>query len=120
MFLILPITCNCGSSNQNQGQDRPVLLSNITLFVLVICIPEIVAGQVGISGHLTIGNHVTLGPQSGIISSIPDGKTMIGSLPMEDKAFFKTQAIMRRLPEMYRELNALRKEVNELKKSKTQ
>ena len=80
----------------------------------------VIAGQVGISGHLTIGNHVTLGPQSGIISSIPDGKTMIGSLPMEDKAFFKTQAIMRRLPEMYRELNALRKEVNELKKSKTQ
>ncbi len=75
----------------------------------------VIAGQVGISGHLTIGNHVTLGPQSGIISSIPDGKTMIGSLPMEDKAFFKMQAIMRRLPDMYRELNALRKELDELK-----
>ena len=75
----------------------------------------VIAGQVGISGHLTIGNHVTLGPQSGIISSIPDGKTMIGSLPMEDKAFFKMQAIMRRLPDIYRELNALRKELDELK-----
>ena len=75
----------------------------------------VIAGKVGISGHLTIGNHVTLGPQSGIISSIPDGKTMIGSLPMEDKAFFKMQAIMRRLPDMYRELNALRKELDELK-----
>ena len=75
----------------------------------------VIAGQVGISGHLTIGNHVTLGPQSGIISSIPDGQNMIGSLPMEDKAFFKMQAIMRRLPDMYRELNALRKELDELK-----
>ena len=80
----------------------------------------VIAGQVGISGHLSIGNHVTLGPQSGIISSIPDGKTMMGSLPMEDKSFFKVQAIMRRLPDMYRELNALRKELNELKKDKTE
>jgi UDP-3-O-[3-hydroxymyristoyl] glucosamine N-acyltransferase len=75
----------------------------------------VIAGQVGISGHLTIGNHVTLGPQSGIISSIPDGKTMMGTLPIEDKGWFKVQAIMKRLPDMYRELNALRKELNELK-----
>lgn len=75
----------------------------------------VIAGQVGISGHLTIGNHVTLGPQSGIISSIPDGKTMMGTLPIEDKGWFKMQAIMRRLPDMYRELNALRKELDELK-----
>ena len=80
----------------------------------------VIAGQVGISGHLTIGNHVTLGPQSGIISSIPDGKTMMGTLPIEDKGWFKVQAIMKRLPDMYRELNALRKELDELKKDKTQ
>ncbi|MBO7601738.1 MAG: UDP-3-O-(3-hydroxymyristoyl)glucosamine N-acyltransferase [Bacteroidaceae bacterium] len=80
----------------------------------------VIAGQVGISGHLTVGNHVTLGPQTGIISSIPDGKTMMGTLPIEDKGWFKVQAVMKRLPDMYRELNALRKELDELKKGKTQ
>ena len=76
----------------------------------------VLACQVGISGHITIGNHVTLGPQSGVISSIKDNKTMMGSLPIEDKGWFKVQAIIRRLPEMYQEMNALRKEINELKK----
>ena len=80
----------------------------------------VIAGQVGISGHLTIGNHVTLGPQSGVISSIPDDKTMMGSLPLEDKGWFKVQAVMKKLPDMYRELNALRKELNELKKDNPQ
>jgi len=80
----------------------------------------VMAGQVGISGHLKIGNHVTLGPQSGAISSIPDGKTAMGTLPIEDKGWFKVQVLLKKLPDMYRELNALRKELDELKKDKTQ
>lgn len=75
----------------------------------------VIAGQVGITGHLTVGNHVILGPQSGIISSIKDGSRLIGSPPMEEKPFFKSQAVLRKLPDMYRELNALRKELDELK-----
>lgn len=78
----------------------------------------VIAGQVGITGHLTVGNHVILGPQSGIISSIKDGSRLIGSPPMEEKPFFKSQAVLRKLPDMYRELNALRKELDELKKNK--
>ena len=76
----------------------------------------VIAGQVGITGHLTVGNHVILGPQAGVISSIKDGSRLIGSPPMEEKPFFKSQAVMRKLPDMYRELNALRKELDELKK----
>ncbi|MCR4765310.1 MAG: UDP-3-O-(3-hydroxymyristoyl)glucosamine N-acyltransferase [Bacteroidaceae bacterium] len=79
----------------------------------------VIAGQVGISGHLNIGNHVTLGPKTGILSSIQDGKTLIGSLPAEGKAWFRQQALVKKLPDMYRELNALRKELDELKKDKT-
>ena len=75
----------------------------------------VIAGQVGITGHLTVGNHVILGPQSGIISSIKDNSRLIGSPPMEEKPFFKSQAVLRKLPDMYRELNALRKELDELK-----
>ena len=78
----------------------------------------VIAGQVGITGHLTVGNHVILGPQSGIISSIKDNSRLIGSPPMEEKPFFKSQTVLRKLPDMYRELNALRKELDELKKNK--
>ena len=79
-------------------------------------------GQVGISGHITIGNKVMLGAQSGVPSSLKDGQQLIGSPPMEMKPFFRSQAIFRKLPDMYKEqnemakeLNALRKEIEELK-----
>lgn len=73
-------------------------------------------GQVGIAGHIRIGDKVNLGAQSGVPGSIKDGQQLIGTPPMEMKPYFKAQAVFRRLPEMYAELNALRKEVEELKK----
>lgn len=75
-------------------------------------------GQVGIAGHIRIGDKVNLGAQSGVPGSIKDGQQLIGTPPMEMKPYFKAQAVFRRLPEMYAELNALRKEVEELKKEK--
>ena len=73
-------------------------------------------GQVGIAGHIRIGNKVNLGAQSGVPGNIKDGQQLIGTPPMEIKPYFKAQAVFRRLPEMYAELNALRKEIEELKK----
>ena len=75
-------------------------------------------GQVGISGHITIGNKVMLGAQSGVPGSIKDGQQLIGTPPMEMRSYFKSQAIFRRLPEMYNEINNLRKEIEELKANK--
>lgn len=72
-------------------------------------------GQVGIAGHIHIGNKVDLGAQSGVPGSLKDGSRLIGTPPMELKPYFKSQAIFRKLPDMYFELNALRKELNELK-----
>ena len=74
-------------------------------------------GQVGIAGHIRIGDKVNLGAQSGVPGSIKEGQQLIGTPPMEMKPYFKAQAVFRRLPEMYAELNALRKEVEELKKT---
>lgn len=73
-------------------------------------------GQVGLAGHIRIGNKVSLGAQSGVPSNIKDGSQLIGSPPMDMKTFFKSSVIHRRLPDMYTELTALRKELNELKK----
>ena len=75
-------------------------------------------GQVGIAGHITIGNKVMLGAQSGVPGSIKDGQQLIGTPPMEMRSYFKSQAIFRRLPEMYNEINKLRKEIEELKANK--
>ena len=74
-------------------------------------------GQVGIAGHISVGDHVSLGAQSGVPSSIESNQTLIGTPPMNTRAYFKSQVIFQRLPEMYKELQALRKEVEELKKS---
>ena len=76
-------------------------------------------GQVGLAGHITIGDHVNLGAQSGVPGSIKPNQTLIGTPPMEPTPFFKSQAIFRRLPDMYKELNALRKEIEELKNHKS-
>ena len=75
-------------------------------------------GQVGLAGHITIGDHVNLGAQSGVPSSIKPNQTLIGTPPMEPTPYFKSQAIFRKLPDMYKELNALRKELEELKNKK--
>lgn len=75
-------------------------------------------GQVGLAGHITIGDHVNLGAQSGVPSSIKPNQTLIGTPPMEPTPYFKSQAIFRKLPDMYKEFNALRKELEELKNKK--
>lgn len=75
-------------------------------------------GQVGIAGHITIGNKVFLGAQSGVPSSLKDNQTLIGTPPMEKLPYFKSQAIFQKLPDLYKQIQKLQKEVEELKKTK--
>lgn len=73
-------------------------------------------GQVGIAGHITIGNKVFLGAQSGVPGNLKDNQALIGTPPMDQRSYFKSQAIFRKLPEIYKKLNELQKEVEELRK----
>ena len=76
-----------------------------------------VGGQAGFSGHITVADHTIVGAQSGVIGNTKgDGQQLIGAPAIDPKVFFKAQAVMKRLPDMYRELSALRKEVEELKR----
>ena len=75
-------------------------------------------GQVGIAGHITIGNKVFLGAQSGVPSSLKDNQTLIGTPPMEKLPYFKSQAIFKKLPDLYKQKKKKKKEVDELKKLK--
>lgn len=76
-----------------------------------------VGGQAGFSGHITIADKTFIGAQSGVISNTKgNGERAIGAPAIDPKVFFKAQAVMKRLPDMYKELGALRKEIEELKK----
>ncbi|MBP3845687.1 MAG: UDP-3-O-(3-hydroxymyristoyl)glucosamine N-acyltransferase [Prevotella sp.] len=78
-----------------------------------------VGGQAGFSGHITIADKTFVGAQSGVISNTKgNGEQLIGAPAIDPKVFFKAQAVMKKLPDMYRELGALRKEIEELKKNK--
>jgi UDP-3-O-[3-hydroxymyristoyl] glucosamine N-acyltransferase len=78
-----------------------------------------VGGQAGFSGHITIADKTFIGAQSGVISNTKgNGEQLIGAPAIDPKVFFKAQAVMKKLPDMYRELGALRKEIEELKKNK--
>lgn len=78
-----------------------------------------VGGQTGISGHLHIADGTKIVAQSGIPSSVKQAETLMGTpaIPMND--FKRSHIGFRKLPEMMRELSALRKEINELKAKKS-
>lgn len=73
-------------------------------------------GQVGLAGHIHVGDKTFLGAQSGVPGDIKGDTTLIGTPPMAPKAYFRSQALFRRLPDIYNQLNALQKQVEELKK----
>lgn len=72
-------------------------------------------GQVGLAGHITIGNKTFLGAQSGVPGNLKGGEELIGTPPMNPRQYFKSQAIFRRLPDMYKDLNDAKKKIEELK-----
>ena len=73
-------------------------------------------GQVGIAGHSTIGDHTNSGAQAGIAGSVPKGNTtIIGSPAIEARRFARCNAVFRNLPQMSKELQDLKAEIEELK-----
>ncbi len=80
-----------------------------------------VGGQAGFAGHIKVADRTFIGAQCGVISNTKgQGQQLIGSPAMDPKTFFKSSAVMKHLPEMYRELNDLKKQVEELQASLAQ
>ena len=80
----------------------------------------VLGGQVGIGGHITIGSRTQIGAQSGIISNTPEDSELMGSPAYPIKNYFKSSIIIPKLPDIYRQINALEREINELKKQLSQ
>ena len=75
-----------------------------------------VGGQAGFSGHIKVADKTFVGAQCGVIKDTKgNGETLIGSPAMDPKMFFKAKAIYSKLPDMYRQLAALQREVEDLK-----
>ena len=76
-----------------------------------------VGGQAGFSGHITIADKTFIGAQSGVISNTKgNGEQLIGAPAINPKVFFKARALDAKLPEMYRQIAQLQRELDELKK----
>lgn len=75
----------------------------------------ILSGQVGAAGHLTIGDRVIATAQTGIPSSVEPGKIISGYPAIDNRDWLKSSAIFAQLPQLQKEVRALKEEIRELK-----
>ncbi|MCG8702002.1 MAG: UDP-3-O-(3-hydroxymyristoyl)glucosamine N-acyltransferase [Bacteroidales bacterium] len=75
-----------------------------------------IGGQVGIVGHINIAPRTKISPKTGVMSEIkePD-QILFGHVAMPIGLGRKVAVLNRKLPDLYDELNRLKKEINELK-----
>jgi len=77
----------------------------------------VIAGQVGFVGHIEIADGSKFGAKSGISQSIkePDGKWFgVPLMPVNDA--LRVHGIIKKLPDIYKQINNQQKEIEELKK----
>lgn len=72
-------------------------------------------GQSGVAGHLKVGDKVNLCAQTGALGNIKSNVTMMGTPAIEHIPFIRSYAVFKKLPDMSRELDGLKKEVAALK-----
>ena len=75
----------------------------------------ILGGQSAIAGHIKIGDNVTLAARGGIANNTNSNQSLAGAPAMPHREWLKATMTIAHLPEMRRELNRLRKQVDELK-----
>jgi UDP-3-O-[3-hydroxymyristoyl] glucosamine N-acyltransferase len=68
-----------------------------------------IGGQVGISGHLVIGNNVRVQAQSGVGRSIKDDEVVQGSPAFNYSDFSKSYVHFKNLPKIISEIDELKK-----------
>jgi len=75
-----------------------------------------VGGQAGFSGHIQVADKTFVGAQAGVIGNTKgDGEQLIGAPAVNPKMYFKARALDAKLPDMYRQIAQLQRELDELK-----
>ncbi|MEA3286735.1 MAG: UDP-3-O-(3-hydroxymyristoyl)glucosamine N-acyltransferase [Candidatus Marinimicrobia bacterium] len=69
-------------------------------------------GQSGVIGHLKIGNDVSIATRGGVTRDIPDGLMVSGFPARSHRDELKIEAIIKKLPALYKAVKTLEKQVN--------
>ena len=76
----------------------------------------VVGGAVAIKDHLRIEDQVMIAPKSGVHNNQPKGVVVSGIPAIPIKRWVKAATIFGKLPDMYKEIRNLKKQLVELKK----
>ena len=71
----------------------------------------VLAGQVGVAGHLSIGAGVRATAQTGIPNSLPDKAFVSGYPAIDNRDWLKASAVFRTLPALRRQVADLRRRI---------
>ena len=75
-----------------------------------------IGGQVGFAGHIKFGSRCEVGAQSGLNKGYGDDKRVIGYPATDIKTFAQSAVLLRRLPELFRDMEQLKKIINDTNK----
>ncbi|AKU91517.1 UDP-3-O-(3-hydroxymyristoyl)glucosamine N-acyltransferase [Vulgatibacter incomptus] len=78
----------------------------------------VIGGQVGVIGHLELGDGARVAAASAVFTDIPAGAAYGGVPAIDQKRWLREQAATHQLPELLKELRALRKKVEQLEKER--
>jgi len=78
--------------------------------------PLIVAGQVGIAGHLTIHDNVIVYAQSGVGGDVKEGSVISGSPAYDAREWLRTVTALPKLPELIKTVRELKKKMEQIEK----
>ena len=78
----------------------------------------IIAGQVGIVDHAIIEDNVIIAAKSGVSGNLKKNKIYSGYLAREHKKVIKSYSLFYRLPEIYKTIKELKKEIEKIKGGK--
>ncbi len=79
----------------------------------------VLGGQAGIAGHLKIGALARIGAQAGVPQDVEDGASLMGTPSMPMLGWYRSSSTFEKLPQMAKELRALRKRLEVLEGNKT-
>ncbi len=78
----------------------------------------VLGGQAGLAGHLNVGDLARIGAQAGVPQDVEAGALLMGTPTMPMLGWYRASATFEKLPDMAKELRALRKRIEALEKEK--
>ena len=74
----------------------------------------ILAGQVGIAGHLTIGNDTVIAGKAGVTKDVQPGEYLMGMPAVPANVFKRNLAMVALLPKLKKRITDLEAEIRKL------